>query len=225
MSFLGDALGFEKFHAGDLWDRIKKDPKRLVLGVDPLSTKVWNKVLGKKDEPLVDQLGGAYGGHTISAFGNNDGGVYKRAREAGIDTGAGEKMQDFAHMLASIYGGNGLYGASGGSAGSGVTGPLQTAQGLMGGGSGNGLGYFSNGGKAGLQGMGGGNAGQLAATHGIGGGAGMGAAGSAGSGGFLSQLQQNPQQYLQMMQGGQQQQQPPPHQLQPVVIKGRVWWI
>lgn len=206
MSFFGDALGFEAFHAGDLWDRLKKDPKRIVLGVDPLSTKAWNGILGRKDEPLVDQLGGAYGGHTISAFGNNDGGVYKRAREAGIDTGAGEKMQDAAHVIASIYGANGLYGATGGTTGSGVTGPWQTAQGLLSKGApSQDLGIFSNNGDGGMSQVGGGNAGVLAQQGGIGGGAGYGAASPSSLG---------IQDYMKMAQGmgGQQQgqQQPAP---------------
>jgi hypothetical protein len=118
MSFLGDALGFELFHAKDLWKRLKKDPKRLILGVDPASTKVWNTVLNRDDEPLVDQMGGAYDGNWLSLSG--DGGVYKRARENGIDTGAGLSMQRLAHAVAAIYAGNafgGLGGGAGGSAG------------------------------------------------------------------------------------------------------------
>lgn len=109
MSFFGDVFGFEKFHAGDLWDRIKDDPKRLVLGVDPWSTKIWNKALNRDDEPLVDQMGGPYGGHTISAFGNKDGGVYQRAQDAGINTGPGGGMHDAAHVISALYAGG--YGA------------------------------------------------------------------------------------------------------------------
>lgn len=105
MSFVKDALSFELFHGKDLWKRLRKDPKRLLLGVDPWSTKVWNKVLGRNDEPLVDQMGGAYGGHTFSAFGNKDGGVYERARAAGVPTGPGGKMQDLAHIIAALYAG------------------------------------------------------------------------------------------------------------------------
>lgn len=99
---------------------------------------------------------------------------------------------------------------------------------LAGGGSGAGasgnLGIFSNGGTAGMSGVGGGNAGALAASHGIQGGAGIGSA--TQSSGFLGSLQQNPQQYMQLaqqMQGQPQQQQQRP--LQPVVIKGRVYWL
>lgn len=225
MSFLSSDLGFEAFVGKDFLKGLSKDPKRAFLGVDPLSTKAWNAVLGRKDEPLVDQLGGAYGGHTISAFGNNDGGVYKRARDAGIDTGAGEKMQDAAHIVASIYGANGLYGAAGGNAGSGVSGPWQTAKGFMGSPN-QGLGYFSNGGQGGLQGLGGGNAGALANSGGIGGGAGMGAAGSAAGPAQLG-LSGNWQQYMKAAQGmpgmGQQQQQDSGPK--PYLYRGKIVWM
>lgn len=160
MSFVSDALGFEAFHTKDLWNRLKKDPKRIVLGVDPLSTKAWNAVLGKHDKPLVDQLGGAYGGHTISAFGNQDGGVYKRAEDAGINTNAGKSMQDAAHVVAAIFGAQGLSGIGGNSGAP----------------AGNDLGIFSNGGTGGMGGVGGGKAGALANSGGIEGGAGMGSA-------------------------------------------------
>lgn len=202
MSFLSDELGFESFVGKDFFRGLSKDPKRIFLGVDPLSTKAWNGILGRKDAPLVDQLGGAYGGHTISAFGKNDGGVYARARDAGIDTGAGEKMQDAAHVIASIYGANGLYGATGGTTGSGVTGPWETGKGLLGSSSSapaNDLGIFSNNGVGGMSQVGGGNAGVLAQQGGIGGGAGYGAASPSSLG---------IQDYMKMAQGmgGQQQQ-------------------
>jgi hypothetical protein len=91
-----------------LWDRLRKDPKRAILGVDPWSTKAWNAVLGRDDEPLVDQLGGAYAGHTFSSGENKDGGVYARAEAAGVPTNAGGDLQDAAHVIASIYGAQGL---------------------------------------------------------------------------------------------------------------------
>lgn len=122
MSQLSDILGFESFHTKDLLNGIKKDPKRLILGVDPYSTKAWNKVLGKNDQPLVDQMGGAYGGHAISAFGNNEGGVYKRAQDAGIDTEAGAGMQDLAHAVSAIFAGQYGAGQLGGGASGGTKG-------------------------------------------------------------------------------------------------------
>ena len=115
MSFLGDDLGFNLFVGKAFLKNLSKDPKRAVLGVDPLSTKAWNTVLGRKDKPLVDQLGGPYGGHVVSAFGKQDGGVYKRAEEAGINTENSKKMQDFAHVIAAIYGANGIANIGGGS--------------------------------------------------------------------------------------------------------------
>lgn len=225
MSFLGSTLGFEAFNAKDMWNKLRQDPKRAVLGVDPLSTKAWNAVLGEHKEPIVDQLGGAYGGHVVSAFGNKDGGVYKRAQDAGIDTKAGGQLQDAAHVISAIYGGNGLYGAGGGNAGSGIGGPFQNAQGFMGSsGSGN-LGLFSNGGKAGLGGLGGGNAGALANAGGISGGAGYGAAGSAAGPGSLG-LSSNWQTYAKAGQGllgqPQQQQQSGP---KPYLYKGNIVWL
>lgn len=183
MSFFSDVLGFEKFAAKDMWKKIKKDPERLLIGaVDPLSTKMWNKGLGSNYEPLVDQMGGQYGGHTISAFGNDDGGVYKRAREAGIDTKAGGQVHDLAHVLSAFYGGAGLAGIGGGAGGGAA--PAQ----------GQGLGLFSNGGQGGMAGVGQGNVGQLMANTGIntGGVGGVGGTGASSS----SMLQQM------MSQGG-----------------------
>jgi hypothetical protein len=110
-NFIKDALGFELFHGKDILKRIKQDPKRLLLGVDPASTAAWNKVLGRDDKPIVDQLGGAYDGHALSWKG--DGGVYKRAEDAGIDTGAGLSLQRIAHVIASVYGAAGLGNAAG----------------------------------------------------------------------------------------------------------------
>lgn len=184
MSWGSDLLGFEKFNLSDIWKKIKKHPGQLLTGVDPLSTKLWNGILHRKDEPLVDQMGGAYGGSMLSAFGNNDGGVYKRAREAGIDTGAGENMHDLAHVVSAVFGGQGLAGIGGGSAG------------------GADLGVFSNGGVNGLQGVGGGNAGALANSGAIQGGAGMGGAAEGGATNWMDMAKdmggnmQQPQQSL-----------------------------
>ena len=107
MSSISDLLGFELFNLKDIFKGIKKDPERLFLGAaDPFSSKMWGGITGKDYEPLIDQMGGPYGGHTISAFGNNEGGVYGRAEQAGIDTGAGKGMNDLAHVIAAIFAGN-----------------------------------------------------------------------------------------------------------------------
>lgn len=106
MSFLSDVFGFEKENLSDIWRKVKKNPERLLIGAaDPWSSKLWSKITGKDYEPLVDQMGGAYGGHTISAFGNTDGGAYARAEAKGIDTKAGATMQDVAHVIAAMYAG------------------------------------------------------------------------------------------------------------------------
>lgn len=103
---LKDILGFELFNGKHILKDLGKHPWRSVTGIDPLSTGAWNKVLGRNDEPLVDQMGGAYGGHAISAFGNKDGGVYKAAQDAGIDTTSGGRAQDAAHVIAALIAGN-----------------------------------------------------------------------------------------------------------------------
>ena len=93
MSFLKDVLSFEKFNLGDMWDKVKHDPGRLFLGaLDPASTSLWNKVLGKDWEPLVDQFGGAYGGDAIT-LGDTGRGVYGRAAAAGVPTEAGSQRR------------------------------------------------------------------------------------------------------------------------------------
>lgn len=119
MSFLKDIIDFERFHLRDMGKKIKKDPERLLLGaVDPWSTKLWNQTgIGKDWEPLVDQMGGAYGGNTLT-LGDTGEGVYGRAEQAGVPTQAGAGMHDIAHVIASIFAGG--YGAD--KAGLGGTG-------------------------------------------------------------------------------------------------------
>jgi hypothetical protein len=196
VSFLGDDLKFNAFVGKDFFKNLKHDPKRAILGVDPLSTKLWNKILNRDDKPLVDQLGGPYGGHTISAFGKQNGGVYQRARDEGIDTGASEKMQDLAHVVAAVYGAGGIAGAGGGTPAAGGEG----ATGWGGAGTGGFEGALSFG--PGMS-VGGGNAGQLASAGGIQGGAGIGSATEGGAAsafnwqdlakqGMKSQQQQTP---------------------------------
>lgn len=132
MSFLGDIGNFALFHTKDILGKIKKNPERLLyggFGTDPLSAKVLNKATGSNYEPLVDQMGGAYGGHTFSMFGKKDGGVYQRAEEAGIDTGAGGAAQDLAHVVAGLYAGNYAQGQAQGLNGSFSMGPGESSGG------------------------------------------------------------------------------------------------
>lgn len=90
-------VDFEDFNLKDIARKLKEDPKRLLLGVDKGSTKVWNKALGRDDEPIVNE----WGGPTPEA--------YQRAIEAGIDVGPGAGMHQIAQLVAgTIAGGYGL---------------------------------------------------------------------------------------------------------------------
>jgi hypothetical protein len=119
MGFASDVLGFEKFNLKDMFGKIKKDPKRLLLGVDQGSTQVWNKVLGKDDEPITNWGGGPTGA------------AYVRAGQQGVPTKAGHKMHDLAEIIAgmivlngaaNVMGGGSMGGApAGGATPSGAT--------------------------------------------------------------------------------------------------------
>jgi hypothetical protein len=127
MSWLGDALGFEAFQIGDMWDKIKDNPEQLFLGAaTPVGAEIWGGILGKDYEPMVDMMGGPYGGSAFSAFGNNEGGVYGRAEEAGIDTGGAKGIHDVAHVVSGAMAGGygadkmgGLFGTGGDGGGMG----------------------------------------------------------------------------------------------------------
>lgn len=142
MSWFGDIGKFELFHGKDLLKSVWKDPSRLITGVDPFSTHLWNGVLGTDKKPLVDQMGGATGDD------------YRKAEAAGIDTSAGKGMQNIAHVIAAIeaggYGANALGGAGAAGAGAGEAGGLGSTGGLSGGleygGAGGGLGMGGTGG-------------------------------------------------------------------------------
>jgi len=131
MSWLGNVLGFEKFHGKQILKDIAHKPTRLLTGVDPASTKLWNKVLGTNDKPIVDQMGGATQDR------------YRQAEAAGIDPSAGKGLQNVAHVVAALYGAQGLGNAAGnlmGSGGGAVTGgEAGAAGGTTGGTSGSGL--------------------------------------------------------------------------------------
>jgi hypothetical protein len=249
MGFLGDNFGFESFQLKDWWNKAKENPEQLLLGAgDPLSAKMWSKITGKNYEPFVDQMGGPYGGHTISAFGANDGGVYGRANAAGINTKAAGGVHDGAHVLAALFAGGSGMGAMGGGgaaaggasgAGSGITGGLTSGFGSgmgsavgsaagsgVGAGAsgagmwGGGLGVFGGGGVNGLAGVGGGNAGALAASGNLSGGAAMGSATQSAPMGM--------QDYMKLAQqgmGGQQQQQEEKSGPKPYLYRGQIVWM
>jgi len=117
--FLKKVLKFEKSHFKNLWKGLKDDPKRLILGVDPLSTKMWNKILNRDDRALVNQLGGATA---------HD---YQQAMSEGIDIGPGKQVQDVAGMIAGAIGGgaaaSGLGAAASSASGAAIAPATQTA--------------------------------------------------------------------------------------------------
>jgi hypothetical protein len=118
MSFLGNLGSFEAFNLKGMLNQVKDNPARLFYGsADPLSTKVWNKILGTDDKPLIDQWGGA-AKHR-----------YQEAEDAGIDTSAGRTGHNVAKTIASFYAGG--YGAdkAGGLLGSGGGGSATWADG------------------------------------------------------------------------------------------------
>jgi hypothetical protein len=159
-----NAINFELDHGKQIIKGFK--PSMAVFGVDPLGVKIGNAVTGRHDKPLVDQLGGAredrYADYTA---------------RTGNATGFAKPLQGVAHVIAGILGGQGAANGLGNLVGS---------MGSTAGSTGDGLGIFSNGGRAGLGSVGGGNAGALANSGAIGGGAGIGGTAGGSLGGLGS---------------------------------------
>ena len=120
MSGFGESLEFEKFQLGDWWDKIKENPEQLLIGAgDPISAGLWGSILDKEYEPFVNVLGGPYGGQDKWSSGLGEaGGVYRRARESGLDTSSAEGIHDIAEVIAAtmaLTGGGGGWGGGGGA--------------------------------------------------------------------------------------------------------------
>ena len=115
MSSLGDLNEFVKYARNSAWDTIKKNPARLLYGaVDPASTWAWNKVLGRDDKPILNQLGSPMGGGGMGL--NKNGGVYADARRDGLsrgEVGQGQTFFGIGDTIAGIYGGSALGSAAG----------------------------------------------------------------------------------------------------------------
>lgn len=94
MSGLSDIIDFKLFEGKKVLGALKKDPTRLLTGVDPASTKVWNAVKGTDDKPLVDEWGGTTKENMAAAD------------KAGINTGPGRAMEGLAHAVAAYFAGN-----------------------------------------------------------------------------------------------------------------------
>lgn len=111
MSWFGDLGSFEMFNLKGMANQVKDNPARLLYGsADPFSTKVWNKILGRDDKPLIDQFGGA-ANHR-----------YEEAEDAGINTGPGRTGHGIARAIASIYAGGAVGGLLGGGTNAAATG-------------------------------------------------------------------------------------------------------
>lgn len=55
----GLGYDFEKFNFQSMWDQIRHQPERILFGsFDPASTKMWNEILHRDDDPIINQLGG-----------------------------------------------------------------------------------------------------------------------------------------------------------------------
>ena len=90
---LDDMLAFEKSNLKYWYDALRKNPGRLLIGVDPFATKITNEVLGKDYEPLLNQMGGPSKG------------AYVRAQQKGIDTSSSAGAHQIAAAVASWYAG------------------------------------------------------------------------------------------------------------------------
>lgn len=96
-SKLKKALKFEAFNVKGIIKDIAKNPQRLLTGaVDPLGTKISNKMHGTHYDPAVNQLGGA----TEKRFAD--------AEAKGMDTGMARNLHKVAGAVAGFYGGNAL---------------------------------------------------------------------------------------------------------------------
>lgn len=110
----GDMFSFEKSAMGDRLDAIKDDPWRMVIGAgDEFGTNLWNTILDKDMDPLVDY----WGAPTKEQFAN--------AEAKGINTKPSEQSHDIARVIASLFAGGyggqaaGLWGGGAGGSGSG----------------------------------------------------------------------------------------------------------
>jgi hypothetical protein len=132
MGTLKDLYSFEKHNLGYMWDALKSDPKRLILGVDPASTELWNQILGRDDKPIVNFLGGPMGSGWTGM--GETGGVYESARNDGINTKHSESSHDVAEAIAAYYGSQGAAGGLGAAWGGGAAAGGASGSGAAGGG-------------------------------------------------------------------------------------------
>jgi hypothetical protein len=97
-SKIAKGLKFAFSHGKKILKGIVKNPTRLLTGIDPLGTKIHNKLFGTKYKPLITQLGGA----TDEQFAE-----YEAKNGAG-SLGYARSMQKIADTVAGFYAGGAL---------------------------------------------------------------------------------------------------------------------
>jgi hypothetical protein len=114
------AIGFdfEKYNFSQMWEQLKDNPARILYGAfDPASTKLWNEVLGRDDDPIISQMGGPTKQRYVDYI--EQGGDPRAASNAAT-------AHQIAATIASIYAGGALgammpaMGAGAGAAGAGA---------------------------------------------------------------------------------------------------------
>lgn len=104
---------FESSNTSDMWHKFINNPAQVfIAGADPLSTKMWNGILGKDWTPYLNQMGGPSDES------------YRSAESKGIDTSFPQLTHQIAGLVAGGSSSGGLgnaFGAAGVDAGVGAT--------------------------------------------------------------------------------------------------------
>ena len=96
---IGDVIGNEVSHIGNLFGQMGKDPgktlEQFALGAaDPLGAKLWGGVTGQQFTPLVNQ----FGGETKAQF--------EQSKGQGVNVGPSMTLGGIADTVAGIWGGS-----------------------------------------------------------------------------------------------------------------------
>lgn len=137
MSFLkkiGKAIKSTLKTGPDILKQVAKNPTRLITGVDPISTKAWNSVLGTNYDPIVNMYGGPTEA-TLQRVGANGlaRGLFTAADTVAGIWGGGEALGALQGGLGSVASGGGAFSGAANAANKGLD-VLASAAGLGGGG-------------------------------------------------------------------------------------------
>lgn len=107
---VGDVVGNEVSHMGNLFKQIGEDPVKSLeqfgLGAaDPLGAKLWGGVTGQNFTPMVNQ----FGGETQAQ--------YEQSKAQGVNVGPSMTLGGIADTVAGIWGGSAAGRALGGAFG------------------------------------------------------------------------------------------------------------